>query len=584
MHFNHLCSTYTAVSNTSKRLEKTVLLASLLRATPEKDMHDVMLLIQGRVFPTWDRTTLGVSQKIIIKALVRATGKTEKEIVTLFKQTGDLGEVAAKSAGKKTQATLTSKELSVEDVLTTVQKLSTIEGEKSVDRKLGLITSLLSNASAEEARFIIRIVLEDLRIGIAEGTVRDAIIQAFGKQDDLTYNPEENTWTGEEGKLTEWRQTVQDAIDRSNDLARVAITVKNDGLASLRNIQVSLGTPVRCMLAQRSTGIEDAFDRVGTPAAVEYKYDGFRMQIHVGKEICLFTRRLEDVTLQFPDVVSLIKQYVKQPCILDAEVVGIDKKTGRHLPFQNVSQRIRRKYDIEKLAQELPVEVNVFDILLLEKKHTYEQPFMERRKLVEHLIPTKSGKIQPSTMILTSDEKEVEPFYKDALNRGFEGLMFKSVDAPYKPGSRVGTMVKLKPTLDTLDVVVVKAEWGEGKRSGWLTSFTVAIQNDAGDLVEIGKVGTGFKELEQEEGVTFQQMTDLLKEEIVEEIGKEVHVRPKVVIELKFEEIQKSPSYSSGFALRFPRMVGLRSDRRADEISSESDVLDLYDAQRGRKR
>ncbi len=353
-------------------------------------------------------------------------------------------------------------------------------------------------------------------------------------------------------------------------------------MSGLGRIQVRIGTPVRCMLAQRSLDIEDAFSRVGRPAAIENKFDGFRMQVHAGEETVLFTRRLENVTRQFPDVVSVIKESVKRSCILDAEVVGIDRKTGRHLPFQKISQRIRRKYEIERLAEELPVEVNVFDILILDGKHVYELPFDERRGLIREVVPHLPGRLRPSEVLVTGDTGEAERFYKRALDNGYEGLMFKSLNAPYKPGSRVGTMVKLKPTLDTLDVVITGAEWGEGKRQGWLTSFTVAVQDENGSLVEIGKVGTGFKELEQENGVTFQEVTDLLRDEITDETGKEVRTRPCVVLELKFEEIQESPSYKSGFALRFPRVVRVRPDRGAGEVATLRDVLDLYETQRGR--
>lgn len=590
MRFSKLCDTYVAISRTSKRLEKTKLLADLLREVPEADMGDVVLLLKGRVFAEWDKTTIGISQKLAIRAISRASGASEEEVVRHFKKSGDLGAVAAQLAGSRRQATLAREDLTVAEVVRAVRKLATIEGSGSVDLKLKTIGQLLGNATPEEAHFLIRILLEDLRIGIADGTIRDAIVWwAVQAHEGLHYDPGGNSWAAPEGVdaaavLVRWQEAIQNAIDRSNDVATVALTARK-GLSGVAAVGLTLGTPTRVMLAQRALSIRDAFDRVGTPAGVEYKYDGFRMQIHRhGREVTLFTRRLENVTVQFPDVVAAIREHIAEDCIVDAEVVGYNPKNGRHVAFQQISQRIRRKYDIEKLAAELPVEVNVFDILLHKGAAVYPLPFTERRALIEALVPRRPLLLQPSELLVTEDEALVERFYKQALEAGYEGLMFKALASPYKPGSRVGFMVKLKPTLDTLDVAVVGAEWGEGKRSGWLTSFIIAVADEDGSLAEIGRVGTGFKELEQEGGATFEEMTGLLRDDIVGEEGKVVRLRPKVVLEVKFEEIQKSPSYGSGFALRFPRVVRIRADRRADEVSTLADVLDLYEAQRGRNK
>ncbi len=586
MDFKVLCSAFEKIDSTSKRLEKTSILAELLKSTPDRDMESVMLLLRGKLYPEWDRTTLGISEKLAIKAITTATGKTTEEVISRFKKLGDLGKVAAELVQKKTQSTLLNQDLTVDEVIRTLRKLPSIEGHGSVDRKLKTIASLLTSAESTEARFLVRIILEDLRIGIAAGTIRDAIVwRSVMDHEEMSYDAISNRWTGDSELIAEWQKAVQDAIDRSNNSALVAVTARHSGIAGLEKIRLVPGKPLRVMLAQRSLDIADAFKRVGKPAAVEYKYDGFRIQIHKnGGEVKLFTRRLEDVTFQFPDVVKAVKDNLKEDCILDGEAVGYDKNTKRHTAFQHISQRIRRKYEIERLAEELPVEICVFDILRVGDKDVYESPFTERRTILEKTVPNKPLVIKPSDIKITSDDSEIEVYYKDALERGFEGLMFKKLDAKYQPGSRVGTWVKLKPTLDTLDLVVVGAEWGKGKRSGWLTSFTVACQTEESEPVTIGKVGTGLKELEQEGGVTFEEITNLLKPHIYSEEGREVQTKPRIVIEVKFEEIQKSPSYSSGFALRFPRVVRLRPDRRPDEISTTEEVTDLYEAQRGRNQ
>jgi DNA ligase 1 len=572
MNFSVLCDAYLKISQTTKRLEKTAILVELLKETSDSDMSAVMMLLKGRVFPEWDPRQIGISDKLAIKAISLTSGESEAKIVQIFKKEGDLGVVAQSLVGKKKQHTLASQDLTVKDVLKNIQKLATIEGHGSVDQKLKTIAQLMGNASGVEARFLVRILLEDLRVGIADGTIRDAVVHWA-----MHHHKEED--------IAKWQLAVQDAIDRSNDIAKVAVTAKNEGLKGLQAVELTIGVPIRVMLAQKETELAAAFERVGRPAALEYKYDGFRMQLHKKRDVVtLFTRRLENVTTQFPDVVKVIHESVKHDCILDAEAVGYNPKTGKYTAFQQISQRIRRKYDIEKLEKELPVEVNVFDILQMENEAVYLKPFRQRREMIEKVVPKKPKSIKTSTILITEDDKEAEKFYKASLDAGNEGVMFKALEAPYKPGSRVGFMVKMKPVLDTMDVVIIGAEWGEGKRSGWLTSFTIACLDEDGNYAELGRIGTGFKELEQEGGTTFEHMTKLLKDSILEEHGKEVRIKPNIVIEVKFEEIQKSPSYSSGFALRFPRFVQLRDDRRPDEISTLSDVIDAYDAQRGRNK
>ncbi|MFW5746374.1 MAG: ATP-dependent DNA ligase, partial [Nanoarchaeota archaeon] len=284
---------------------------------------------------------------------------------------------------------------------------------------------------------------------------------------------------------------------------------------------------------------------------------------------------------QFPDVVQAIRTHVNtRSAILDCEVVGFDARTRTYKPFQHISQRIRRKYDIHRLIQELPVEVNVFDILYHDGISTIEKPFHERRKLVTSLIEPKERVIVPSRIMITENQEDANKFYQESLDAGNEGVMMKSIDAKYKPGSRVGFMVKVKPIMETLDLVVTEATWGEGKRSDWLTSFLVGCIDMDGNFLTVGKVSTGFKELTSDETdqTTFQDMTEMLKPLIISENGKTVTVKPEVVVEVAYEEIQKSPTYSSGYALRFPRFIRLR-EREPSEISTLDFVDQLYDEQ-----
>ena len=372
---------------------------------------------------------------------------------------------------------------------------------------------------------------------------------------------------------------IQNAYDLTNDWGKVALAASK-GISALEKIEMKIGIPIKMMLALRAESIEEALKDIGTPAAVEYKYDGFRLQVHKDDgKIKLFTRRLENVTEQFPDVVEAVQQNIKgHEFIIDCEAVGFDPKTNIYLPFQNISQRIKRKYGIEEIAKKYPVELNVFDIIAYHGKSIIAEPYEKRRKYVESIVNRKARVILPANQIVTSSKAEIEKFYKESLKAGNEGVMIKKLDAPYQPGSRVGHMLKFKPTMETLDLVIVGAEWGEGKRSSWLSSYILACR-DMDGFMEIGRVATGFKEKE-EEGVSFSQLTELLKPLIVSEEGKIAVIKPKIVIEVSYEEIQKSPTYSSGYALRFPRLFRLREDKGPKDASTLADVERLYDSQK----
>lgn len=614
MRYADLVALYLELEATTKRLEKTHLLADFLqRRFPagtgtQEELSATLQLLQGRLFPPWDKRTLGMSSNLVVKAIAAAAGEPESGVKDAWRRLGDLGKVAVELVAGKKQATLFSQELSVLDVVSTLRKLPAIEGVRSVETKVKLLASLLTSAAGEEPRFLLRTVLEELRVGIAEGTMRDAIALAyvyplFYESFTLTEKGWEYTFNRENKSVTrelfpqleedidglalkkELDETVQGAYDRANDFGVVAEAARTAGVKGLRAIKLQLGKPLRVMLAQRATAIPEAFDNVGRPAAVEYKYDGFRMQVHKqGDQVTIFTRRLENVTVQFPEVAGYITAHVNATdCLLDCEAVGYDPATGRYQPFQHISQRIRRKYDITKLAERLPVELNVFDILHRDGETLLKTPFTERRRLLREVIPQDVHReLRLSEYRELGEDEAAEQFYKESLAAGNEGVMLKALDAHYRPGSRVATWVKVKPVMDSFDLVVVGAEWGEGKRSGWLTSFTLACQDDDGTHVTIGRVGTGLKELEQEGGVTFSRLTELLQPHITAEQGREVTIAPAVVLEVAFEEVQLSPSYASGYALRFPRVKRVRDDRDPGQVTALEEVRLAYEQQRGK--
>ncbi|MFH1849837.1 MAG: ATP-dependent DNA ligase [archaeon] len=632
MRYSDLVETYRLLESTAKRLEKTHYISELLQKTPTNDLDKIILLIQGKVYPSWDSRKIGVASRLIIKAINLSTGIRASEIETTWKNTGDLGIVAEMLVAKKKQTTLFTEELTVAKVFQNLQGLSALQGHGAVDKKIQLISQLITSAKPLEARYLVRTVLEELRVGAGEGSLRDAIVwstfprishlffRCSGcgkwmpsvptciscgtlldlKQDqsaepgglriaglkgleskDLLRRPfilasDEKLARAAYNRLSE---AVQEAVDLSNDFSVVAAAAR-EGLAALGQIGLRSGRPVKVMLAQKVKGIDDGLEKVGVPAEVEYKYDGFRMQIHKsGSKLKIFTRRLEEVTDQFPEVLEFIKKNVSgSSYILDAEAVGYDGKTGKYLPFQSISQRIRRKHNIIQMANSFPVELNIFDILLYAKKSLLKTPFADRRALLEKVVTSVPKKIVLAKNLVTADPALIDRFYSESLGAGNEGIMLKKVDAVYKPGSRVGYMVKLKPVMETLDLVITGAEWGEGKRANWLTTFKIACIDEDGIFHDLGKVGTGIKEIEGS-GVTFSQLTEALQPLIISENGKVVDVKPEVVIEVHYEEIQKSPTYGSGYALRFPRLIALRLDRSPDDCSTLGAVHDLYRSQ-----
>ena len=562
MRYLKLAELYRDSSATTKRLEKIEILSKFLISLSQKD-RDVMYLLLGDIYPEYDERRIGISNQIAIKAISKATGIEIKEVNKKWKSIGDIGLVAENLTKNKKQITLATNILTIEKVLENLRKLPKLEGTGTVGKKLSLITELLTSATPLEALYLVRTLIGDLRIGIKESTIKHSLAKAFFKKDENA------------------AIKIQEAIDKSNDIAAVFDIAKKKKIKDFEKIHLQVGKPIKAMLAQKVKTFEEGFKALGKPCAIEYKYDGFRMIIHKNNEdVTLFTRSLENVTKQFPEVVEYIKKYVKgKSFILDSEAVGFNKKTKKYTAFQDISQRIRRKYNIKDLQDKLPVEVNVFDILYYEGKSMLNETFKERTKIVKKIIKKHPYKIIYSKQIITGDEKKAREFYKQALKDNQEGIMMKNLDAIYQPGRRVGHMMKIKPEVKDLDLVIVGGEYGTGKRSGWISSYNLACVNKKGEYLEIGKMGTGMKE-KADQGMTFEQLTEEVKPYIIKEKGKKVFIKPKIVISVTYQEIQKSPNYPSGFALRFPRFISLRPDRRAEEITTVEEIADDFDHQK----
>ncbi|MBD3312515.1 ATP-dependent DNA ligase [archaeon] len=549
MKYKPIAEVLSKLESTTKRLEMTKILTDFLKNVDKEDLEKVILLLMGTIFPEHSEETIGVADKLMIKVINKASGSDEKEITKMWKDTGDLGEVAEELMKERKQSTLSKDELTVKKVFNNLEKVSRAEGKGSVSDKVSLISELLTNAEPLEAKYLTRTVLGTLRVGVGRGTIRNAISETFNCDKKL----------------------VEKAYNLTADYSKVVSIAAGKGDKGLKKVGLDIGRPAKSMLYQKEESIKDGFERVGRPAAIQYKYDGLRMQVHKkNDEVKLYTRRLDEVTKMFPEVVKAVKQNVKQDCVLDAEGVGYHPKKKSYKPFQEISKRIKRKYDIEKLAEETPVVLYIFDILNYNGESCLGKPYKERLKILKKSVNEKKWSIELANQLITNEEGEAQEFYDEALKKDQEGVIMKNLEAPYKPGSRVGYGVKIKPIMEPLDLTITGATWGKGRRSNWLSSFVLSCKKEEGYL-EIGKLGTGLSD-EQ-----FKEVTKKLKPLITKEEGKEVSVKPEIIIEVAYEEIQKSPTYSSGYALRFPRLIRFRPDK--EEPDSLERVKKIYKEQ-----
>ncbi|HEX69071.1 MAG TPA: ATP-dependent DNA ligase, partial [Candidatus Bathyarchaeota archaeon] len=462
MRYSLIADAYEKIEATTKRLEMTDYLVELLKNTPKELIDKVVYLTQGKLYPDFMGIEIGVAEKLAIRAIAKASGHSEKEIEEDLKKTGDIGETAQNFIAKKKQVTLFQQPLTVQKVYETLDKMAKATGEGAMDLKVSLLAGLLANASPKEAKYIVRTVTGKLRLGIADMTVLDALAIAYGG-----------------GK--EARQLLERAYNISSDLGRVAKTLVEEGLEGIKKFRVVIGEPIRPMLAERLSSPHEILEKLGGKCAAEYKYDGERIQAHKnGEKVLLFSRRLENITSQYPDAVELLKKHVKaEEAILEGECVAIDPDTGDMLPFQELMHR-RRKYGIEKAMEEYPVSLFMFDVLYVDGKDLTLEPYPVRRKYLNEIIE-EGERIRIAEYLITDNPEELEKFFLEAVEKGCEGLVCKSVmnDSIYRAGARGWLWIKYKrdyksEMTDTVDLVVVGAFHGKGRRAGTYGALLLA--------------------------------------------------------------------------------------------------------------
>ena len=548
MSFAELCQRVEGVSGS---LEKIDLVAAFLKNLDDDDLAVASGFIMGDLFSPSMDLVMGVGPSILYEAMARACGCSTERISDMLRATGDPGLVASAAVDKKKPigfaAFIKDEPLSIKEVYQRLVAVARASGKGSQDAKVKNLQYLFSQATPLEAQYIARLAIEDMRIGIGEGGVRDAIAQAFSQD----------------------ASKVERAYNLTNDIGLVAVNARKGTLADL---SVLINHPIKMMLAQVGEGISASMQELGS-AAIEWKYDGARVQIHKdGKRVRIFSRRLEDVTRSLPEIVRLAQEVRADKAILDGEVVAIGKDS-RPLAFQEILKRFRRKYNVEKQAKETPLHLFLFDLIYLDGQSTVDLPLTRRREMLE-------GIADPSILadqVISDSVQKAEEIYHQALEKGHEGLILKNSMSVYAPGKRGKNWLKIKPVMETLDLAVIGAKWGEGRRASFLGSYRLACLDEAtSKLQDIGWVATGLTD------EALAELTELFRELILVQNGMEVELKPAVIFEVAYEEIQKSQSYSSGYALRFPRLVRVRDDKSLEEADSLERVESLYRVQRGR--
>ena len=575
MEFSIISEMFEMMEKTTKRIELTNILVELLKKTPKKIIPNVVYLLQGIIRPNFEGVELGIAEKLAIHAISKSSGLSIKKIEDDYREGGDLGLTASNILKLKTQTTFTVEKITVERVYDTLFKIAKLEGKGSQDLKIKYISSMLNDATPVEAKFVMKILLGTLRLGVAENTVMDALAIAFtGKKEN--------------------KEEIENAYNVSSDLGKVSLVVATDGIEEIKKFKITLFSPIRPMLADRVKSEAEAIKKMPQLFAAEFKLDGERVQIHKQmNKIILFSRRLENITQYYPDIIENIGKSINvDEGIFEAEIVPINENTGEFLPFQELMHR-RRKHKLEKAVLQYPITVNFFDVLYFDDRSCLNLEYTKRREILEKVVKEDNfSKLVPT--LLVKNENEIEDFLENSINSGCEGLMLKTPNAGYRAGARGSNWLKLKREYrnelgDSLDLVVIGAYFGRGRRTGLYGTLLLGTYNPENDTFpSICKVGTGFTDESLDQLYQILSNKVILKKNsrVVSEMEADVWLEPELVLEVVASEITLSPIHktglnlvrkNSGFALRFPKFTGkIRYEKAVEDASTHDEVLALY--------
>lgn len=550
--FRELAEICEKIESTTKRNLMVSIVSEFLQKLSLEEVEPAVSMILGRAFPKWDQRTLEVSWATLTSVIRKLTDIDWRMFIEAFNRTGDVGDatriVLEKSRVKK-QATLFEKTLTILEVRRNFEAIAEASGPGSREKKERLLEALLSNSSPVEAKYIVKILIGEMRTGFHEGLMELAVSKAFGIPHTL----------------------IQKAVMMRGDIGEVAYLAKKGGKNALTNISFRIFHPIKPMLAQMAENVEEALKEHRGKTAFEYKLDGARIQIHkLGDEVRIFSRRLTDVTASLPEIVEIVRKEVKaKETILEGEVIAVNE-TGNPLPFQHLMRRFRRVHGIEDVSKRIPVKLYLFDLIYFDGQSLIDKSYIERRQKLAEI----SGKISLTKQIITDNVKDAQLFLEQAINAGHEGLVAKKLDSPYTPGVRGKKWFKIKKTLEPLDLVVVAAEYGYGRRHNWLSDYYLAARDEkTGEFLIVGKT---FKGLTDKEII---EMTSRLKKLAIKEEGRRVIVVPKIVVEVAYNEIQKSPKYRCGMTLRFARITRIRDDKSPEEADTIQKIKEVYEKQ-----
>ncbi len=574
MQFAQLVDYFERLEATTKRLEMFDILSELFRACDREEIDKVVYFCQEQLLPPFRGVEIGMAEKLILRAIARATGASEAEVTRLNKERGDPGLVVEELLRRrKTHST----GLSVRDVYGSLLQIAETTGEGSVDRKVQMLADLFQQSSPKEARYIARFVLGRLRLGVGDPTILDALSKAVAGDRSL-------------------RPDLERAYNLCSDLGLVARTLFEQGIEGIRAFRIRVGNPIRPALAERLPSAEEIVEKLGR-CAVEAKLDGFRCQIHkAGDHIEIFSRNLERTTHMFPELIEAVRQQIAaREAILEGEAVAVNEETGEIYPFQITVQR-KRKHGVEEMMREYPLVLFAFDLLYADGQDYTPQPYAIRFETLSRLIRP-DGRIRLVDRIVTDDPRAIQQFFDEAVERGMEGIVAKRLDAPYQAGARGFHWIKLKRSYkgelsDTIDVVVVGYFRGRGMRAKFgIGALLGAVYDPDSDTFKtVAKIGSGLTE---EEWVRIRELLDQIRTEhrparVESVLEPDVWVEPKYVLTVLADEITRSPVHTCGktneepgYALRFPRVVGwIREDKGPEDATTVKEILSMFQMQK----